>query len=76
MTRRAAALAAAAWVTGCGYVGDPLPPALNIPERVRTVRAVQIGDRLVVEFTMPERTVEALPLKLPLRADVRVGTHV
>jgi hypothetical protein len=76
---RAAALAAAAWVglvTGCGYVGDPLPPALNIPERVREIRAVQIGERLIVEFSMPERTLEGLPLRPPVAAELRIGQTV
>jgi hypothetical protein len=72
---RAAALAAA-WLTGCGYVGDPLPPALNIPAGIRELRAVQIGDRLVVEFVLPEATVENLPLQEPVTGEVRVGESV
>ena len=27
--------------TGCGYVGAPLPPALNIPQRVDVINASQ-----------------------------------
>jgi hypothetical protein len=69
-------LLAVVCVAGCGYVGDPLPPALNIPERVRELRATQVGDRLIVEFSMPERTTEALPLRPPVVAEVRVAGEV
>jgi hypothetical protein len=64
------------WVTGCGYVGDPLPPALNIPEPVRGLRAVEVGERLIVEFSLPDRTTEALPLRPPVAADIRIGGEV
>jgi hypothetical protein len=71
-----AALLALASVIGCGYVGDPLPPALNIPERIRELRATQIGDRLIIEFSMPERTTEALPLRPPVVAEIRIAGEV
>ena len=80
MKLRGAGLAAAALgfaaLGGCGYVGDPLPPAVNIPEPVRELRAAQVGDRLILEYTLPERTVEALPLKVPATAEVRLGDTV
>ncbi|MCS6952164.1 MAG: hypothetical protein RMK57_09450 [Bryobacterales bacterium] len=55
---------ATATLSSCGYVGDPLPPALNIPERVTDLRMHQVADRLVVEFTVPSRTTEGLLLRL------------
>lgn len=48
---------------GCGYVGDPLPPALNIPERVVDLRAVQRGDRLIVVGTVSPMTTDKLVMK-------------
>lgn len=51
-------------LSGCGYVGDPLPPALRIPGRVTDLRATQQEDRIVVHFTVPELTTDGLPLKL------------
>jgi hypothetical protein len=51
-------------MTGCGYVGEPLPPALRIPGRVTDLQAVQKEDRIVIQFTVPELTTDGLPLKL------------
>ena len=58
---------------GCGYVGDPLPPALNIPVAVQDLRAVERGDRIVILFTIPALTTEALGLKSVGAVDLRVG---
>lgn len=66
-------LAGLAVLAGCGYVGDPQPPALNIPQPVLDLRAVQRGDRIVIDFTAPQLTVEKLPLKDLASVDVRVG---
>jgi len=44
-------LAGAAGFTGCGYIGEPLPPALNIPSRVTDLRAVEFGDKILAEWT-------------------------
>ena len=52
-----------AFLTSCGYVGSPLPPALDIPSAVMDLRAVEYGGNLVVEFTIPPLTTEGLPLK-------------
>ena len=43
MRRWLVAAAAAALLAGCGYIGDPLPPLLNIPARVTDLTAVQRG---------------------------------
>ena len=50
-----------AW--SCGYIGDPLPPALNIPQRVTDLAVVERGDKLLISFTIPALTTENLPLK-------------
>src|SRR3712207_4605207 len=52
----------AAVLTGCGYVGDPLPPALNIPVPVTGLAAVQRGGEILVTFSAPARTTEDLPI--------------
>ncbi|HEY3744185.1 MAG TPA: hypothetical protein VGL53_30275 [Bryobacteraceae bacterium] len=46
---------------GCGYVGYPLPPAINIPVPVTNLRAAQVGDQMIVEFTEPLHTTAGLP---------------
>ncbi len=60
----AAALLLVALLCSCGYVGDPRPPALNIPVGVSDLKAHQHGDTVVVEFTIPVLTTEGLALKL------------
>jgi hypothetical protein len=50
-------------LAGCGYPGDPLPPALNIPERITDLRALQRGARLIVSLTAPVSTTDKLILK-------------
>lgn len=59
-----------ALLAGCGYIGDPLPPALNIPTAIKDMKAVERGDGIVIDFTVPETTIEDLPLKR--RGDVEL----
>lgn len=49
-------------LSGCGYVGAPLPPALNIPSPATDLRVTELGENIVVRFTLPERTTDGLPL--------------
>ena len=42
-------------LSGCAYVGEPLPPALNIPRRVPVLVAEQVGSRLTLQFEPLER---------------------
>ncbi len=53
----------AVFLSGCGYLGDPLPPALKIPQRIRDLRVLQYGNRLIIDFTIPPFTTEGLPVK-------------
>ena len=61
------------FLSGCGYIGDPLPPLANIPSQVKDLAAVQRGARIIVQFTPPQRTTEGIAIKDPLRFDLRVG---
>jgi hypothetical protein len=58
---------------GCGYVGEPLPPALNIPEKIEDLRGVQRGDRILVSFTPRLTSTEQLVLKRLREIDLRIG---
>ena len=51
-------------LSGCAYVGEPLPPALNIPRRVPVLVAEQVGSRLTLQFELPLQTTETLPLQI------------
>jgi hypothetical protein len=71
-----AATVLAAVCAACGYVGDPLPPALNIAMPVRDLRVVEYGDRLLIDFTIPPRTTEGVVLKRLGTLDLRIGPGV
>lgn len=69
------------WVTavfallaGCGYVGPPQPPALNLPQPIADLSAVQTGDKIVVRFTTPTQTTENLPITKLRTIELAVGT--
>jgi fibronectin type 3 domain-containing protein len=73
----AAALFALAWIAlmaGCGYPGDPKPPALEIPSRVTDLRAAEYGGNILVEFTLPALTTEGLALTKVKAVELRVST--
>ena len=62
----AAALLGAALATslaGCGTPGAPLPPSLNLPETVTNLSAVRTGNHVALEWAMPRRNTDKLPLK-------------
>jgi hypothetical protein len=64
---------AAALLAGCGYPGEPLPPALNRPVRVTDLNAVQRGGKIYIQFTVPGVTTENLPLRGRPDVELRVG---
>ena len=67
-------IACAALLTGgCGYVAGPLPPLANIPARVSDLAAVQRGDKLIVQFTVPHLTTEGVAIKQAPTFDLRIG---
>jgi Fibronectin type III domain len=66
----------AIFLSGCGYIGDPLPPLANIPARITDLAAIQRGSRIIVHFTPPEQTTEGRAIKTPLTLDLRIGTAV
>jgi hypothetical protein len=69
----AAVVLACSLLPSCGYVGEPLPPALNIASTITDLRVVQYGDRLVVGFTIPPLTTEGLVLKNVAGIELRAG---
>ncbi len=61
----------AAWflpglLSGCGAPAAPQPPTLNLPAPVRDLSAVRIGDEVHLDFTIPAKTTD----KLPVRGDM------
>ena len=60
-------------LAGCGYVGDPLPPALNIPQKVTDLRAVQRGRKIIIDFTIPLQTTEGLLIRHLGPPELQIG---
>lgn len=58
---------------GCGYIGDPLPPALNIPQRISDATAVQVGNKIEIRFTLPALTTEGIVMRTLGGVDLRAG---
>ncbi len=56
-------LTCALFLLGCGSVGPPLPPLLNIPERSDDLSARQTPEGIVLEWTWPALTTEGMPLR-------------
>ncbi len=71
--RAAGFLLACILCSACGYVGDVMPPALNIAMPVRDLRAVEYGDTIVADFTIAPLTTEGLVLTKLGTVDVSVG---
>jgi hypothetical protein len=67
------ALTAVLAFSGCGYVGEPLPPALHIPQRITDLSAIERGAQIVVQFTLPAHTTDNLDIRGPATVELRVG---
>jgi len=64
--------AAAVLLSGCGYIGEPQYPLLNIPVPVKDLAAVQRGASIVYQFTLPELTTEGTGVKIG-QVEIRAG---
>ena len=58
---------------GCGYAGEPLPPALRRPARVTDLQAAERGASIVVQFSIPKTTTEDLAIEGPQDVELRIG---
>ena len=63
-----AAMAAFLAIAGCGMPSAPLPPTLNLPERVTDLAAARSGNQVALTWTMPKQNTD----KMLLKGDVRV----
>lgn len=51
------------FLMGCGSIGPPLPPLLNIPKRSNDLRVQQTTQGIVFAWTWPALTTEGMPLR-------------
>ena len=61
------------FATGCGYVGPIVPPSPMIPARITDLAAVERGDQIVITFSTPARTQDAIPIQEFANIDLRIG---
>ncbi len=71
-------LALAVVLAGCGTPGAPLPPSLNLPERVTDLSAARVGSKVSLSWTVPKKSTDKLILKDAIAARVcrREGSGV
>jgi hypothetical protein len=63
---------AALILSGCGYIGEPLYPLLNIPKPVADLSAIERGKVIIYQFTLPALTTEGKQARIG-RVEIRVG---
>lgn len=74
MPRRFVEIAAASLIlTGCGYVGEPVPPSLNLAPPIADLRVVEYGERLLIDFSIPKLTTDGIELRNIDQVDLRIG---
>jgi hypothetical protein len=57
--------------TACGKVGDPQPPFIRIPERVKDLTITQAGYDLVLSWTNPARYIDGSAATNLARVQIR-----
>lgn len=62
-------------LAGCGYVGEPLPPALEIPVQITDLRGVQRGSKVYLAFTTTLESTDKVLLKRLSAIDLRAGEN-
>jgi hypothetical protein len=48
---------------GCARIADPKPPEYRVPETVRDLEARQIGEEIILTFSLPERNTDGSPAR-------------
>ncbi len=61
-------------LTSCGYVGPVQPPSPEIPTRINDMAMVERGDKIIVTFTTPPRTVDGVAVTKFSHIDLSVGS--
>jgi hypothetical protein len=63
-------ISAAGWLAGCGVQGTPHPPHLERPAKITNLTAVQVGQSLEMNFSLPQQTTEGARLTKPLEIEI------
>lgn len=57
-------------------MGPVVPPSPQIPSPVNNLAVVERGDHLIITFTTPSHTIDALPIQQFSDVDLRIGPSV
>jgi len=49
--------------TGCARIADPKPPERRVPEAVHDLGARQVGNEIILTFSLPERNTDGSPAR-------------
>ncbi|MGA7409964.1 MAG: hypothetical protein WBW33_05725 [Bryobacteraceae bacterium] len=69
-------VAVALGAASCGYIGDTMPPARRIPTNVADLTAVQRGNKIFLQFTLPKATTEGDLIAKFEAVQVEIGPDV
>ncbi len=58
------------FLAGCGVQGPPQPPRVETPAQIKDLRAVQIGDDLYLNFSLPQLATDGEQLTKPLEFEI------
>ncbi|MDP1557198.1 MAG: hypothetical protein Q8L84_17200, partial [Hyphomonas sp.] len=69
------ALALLTGLAGCGYVGAPLPPALNLPVAITDLAAAQRAGKIEIRFTPSLNSTDGMILPSLSAIELRAGEN-
>ena len=58
------------WLLGCALAGNPQPPTLWMPEPVRDLAAIRVGNEVHLHWTMPKNTTDKVALQGDQKAHI------
>jgi len=61
-------------LAACGTPGPPVPPRPTVPEAITDLGARQVGEAVVLTFTMPQKSIEGETLAEPPDVEIYRGT--
>jgi hypothetical protein len=63
-------------IQSCGYIGPVAPPSLHIPNAIADLAAVEIGNSIEFQFTLPQQTTDYSTITKFKSVDLRVGPEL
>lgn len=74
--RRTPLIALTLSLAGCGYIAEPLPPALEIPVQIADLAGMQRGGKIYLTFTPTLESTDKVLLKKLTAIELRAGENL